>query len=206
MTRRHLVTKIDVEEVAAPARAHARRHWLGVGLLTATPTLGFAWVWRRREAHALRRLLAGERSRRDLQAQLVQSQKLESIGTLAGGVAHEINNPINGITNARDALNERYPEAHPDKRILVSARTLDEEDRQQLRITVEDCGTGIPERERERVFDPFCTTKRPDRGTGLGLSVCYGIVQDHGGAISVESEVGSYTRFPIDLPVLLPDE
>jgi signal transduction histidine kinase len=67
-------------------------------------------------------------------------------------------------------------------------------------IAVADQGTGIPEEHRVRIFDPFFTTKEIGQGTGLGLSVTYGIVQDHGGWIDVESQVGQGSRFLIYLP------
>jgi signal transduction histidine kinase len=51
------------------------------------------------------------------------------------------------------------------------------------------------------VFDPFFTTKDVGEGTGLGLSVSYGIIKDHGGEIRVESQVGQFTRFVIFLPI-----
>ena len=70
-----------------------------------------------------------------------------------------------------------------------------------LRILFEDNGPGIPAGEIEHVFDPFFTTKDVGEGTGLGLSVTYGIVRDHGGEIRVESEQGLFTRFIIQLPV-----
>jgi len=71
-----------------------------------------------------------------------------------------------------------------------------------LRVSFEDSGPGIPAEHIERVFDPFFTTKDIGEGTGLGLSVSYGIVKDHGGEIRVESQPGSCTRFIIHLPVL----
>ncbi|HET8562827.1 MAG TPA: ATP-binding protein, partial [Candidatus Binatia bacterium] len=70
-----------------------------------------------------------------------------------------------------------------------------------LRITFEDNGAGISPEQIGQVFDPFFTTKDIGEGTGLGLSVSYGIIKDHGGEIQVESEVGRFTRFIIDLPL-----
>ena len=237
-----------------------------------------------------------------LEAKLRHSQKLEAIGTLAGGVAHEINNPINGImnyaqlildtlgpdspvsgfaeeigketvrvsdivksllsfaspavkrtvttrmcdviasslslirtvllsdritleidvpedlprlkcrsqqiqqvlmnlvTNARDSLREKYPKMDKDKLIRITAKVLEKDGEQWIRTTVEDHGAGIPAQELEHLFDPFYTSKRPDRGTGLGLSISHTIVTEHAGEISVESKVGEWTRFHVDLP------
>jgi two-component system, NtrC family, sensor kinase len=70
-----------------------------------------------------------------------------------------------------------------------------------LRILFEDNGAGISTEHIGRVFDPFFTTKDIGEGTGLGLSVSYGIIQEHGGEIHVESEPGRFTRFIIYLPV-----
>jgi len=240
--------------------------------------------------------------RKHLEAQLRQSQRLESIGTLASGVAHEINNPLTGIinyaqlisdriedeklkrfadgikeegdrvagivrnllsfsrqdkehssparmidivnaalslytallrrdqielhidvpeglpkigcrsqeiqqilinllTNARDSLNLRFPDAHRDKRIAVFARVVKEDDREWIRLLVEDHGQGIPPELIDRVFDPFFTTKPRDQGTGLGLSISYGLVRDHGGRMNVESVPNGVTRFTVDLPI-----
>jgi signal transduction histidine kinase len=68
-------------------------------------------------------------------------------------------------------------------------------------ISVEDTGTGIAAADLPRIFDPFFTTKGVGEGTGLGLSVSYGIVQDHGGLIEVDSVVGRGTRFAVLLPL-----
>ena len=248
--------------------------------------------------------MRAEEERRQMEMHLRQQQKLESIGTLASGVAHEINNPITGImnyaqlihdrldpsevrlrefsagivqetkrvteivgnlltfsrqdktihdlaridkiikdtlsliravflgdqitlevdlpedlpqikcrsqqiqqvlmnllTNARDALNERYPSHNPDKIVCVSVRSIEKEGQRWLRTTVEDHGAGIPAEIRERIFDPFYTTKDRTLGTGLGLSISLGIVQDHRGELTFESEENQPTRFYLDLPV-----
>ncbi len=244
-----------------------------------------------------------EEQRLALDAQMRQQQKLESIGTLAGGVAHEINNPINGImnyaqliqdrlpvgsplagytseilhetqrvaavvsnlltfardekqshsparpadivegvislirtvirrdqinltvnvpqdlpelkcrsqqiqqvlmnlmTNARDALNERYPGHDPDKVLDLSAGLFEKEGRRWIRVTVEDHGAGIAPEVRERMFDPFFTTKGRTRGTGLGLAISHGIVKEHQGELTVETDPGRFTRLHLDLPV-----
>ncbi len=76
----------------------------------------------------------------------------------------------------------------------------EEEEDHSLRIDVRDTGLGIPPENLSKVFDPFFTTKEPGRGTGLGLSVSYGIIENHKGRITVESAVGEGTTFSIFLP------
>jgi len=68
-------------------------------------------------------------------------------------------------------------------------------------IRVIDQGSGIPEDAIDHIFDPFFTTKPVGEGTGLGLSVSYGIVEDHGGRIAVSSEIGKGSEFTVVLPV-----
>ncbi|MDW7656528.1 MAG: LytS/YhcK type 5TM receptor domain-containing protein [Bacillota bacterium] len=246
---------------------------------------------------------AAEQEKLQMEAQLRQQQKMDAIGLLAGGVAHEINNPINGImnyaqlvldetpdetaeaswlkgiiqesrriseivknllqfsrqdkqshsyariedivnqtvsllkaifrkeqidlivaippdlpsvkcrsqqiqqvllnllTNARDALNEKYPGYHEDKVIRLSVASFDQDDRRWIRMTVEDHGTGISEEEQLRIFEPFYSTKPKDAGTGLGLSISFGIVRDHHGYFEVDSQKRQYTRIHCILPV-----
>ncbi len=244
-----------------------------------------------------------ELMKKEWEAQMRQQQKLESIGTLAGGVAHEINNPLNGIlnyaqlildqidadsesatfareivfeteriseivrnllqfsrmekqshslasiydiventlslirtiikkdnitldihlendlpeikcrsqqiqqvlmnllTNARDALNERYPTGDENKRIDVNCFMQIINEHRWLILSVTDQGCGIPDSVLSRIFEPFFSTKPKDKGTGLGLSISYGIIKDHQGEILVESVVNEYTKFSIKLPI-----
>jgi len=72
-------------------------------------------------------------------------------------------------------------------------------------LAVRDDGTGMDEETQARVFEPFYTTKGPDRGTGLGLSTVYGILEEHEGSILVESAPGQGSTFTIYLPAV-PDQ
>jgi signal transduction histidine kinase len=74
----------------------------------------------------------------------------------------------------------------------------------QAIITFTDTGIGMTDKIMKRIFDPFFTTKDVGVGTGLGLSISHGIVEKHGGTITVESELGRGTRFTIVLPIVLP--
>lgn len=228
-----------------------------------------------------------------IHGQLFRSEKLASLGKLAAGVAHEINNPLTGVlTNAsllledfekddprkedvqvvvnetircreivkrlldfsrqtkpqkkqtdvntlidniillvrnqtsfrniqiEKILDGKLPQimADPDQiqqvfinlilnaadvmpkggKLILETKVIPIKDFIEIRIT--DTGTGIPEELRTRIFDPFFTTK--ENGTGLGLALSYGIVEQHGGTINLESKIGKGTTFIIHLPVI----
>jgi PAS domain S-box-containing protein len=245
-----------------------------------------------------------EAEREEMQHQLYQSSKLASIGELSAGVAHEINNPLNGIINFAQLLkDEEQPRSEFDQQMIdgiidegeriaqivrglltfasanthefrhvhfaesiktsialfgrqfekegitveidlepdlplvradgsrlrqvvvnmisnahhalkakqaqpgdsdepkvfkISARRAGDDGR-LVRVEFYDNGIGIKREDLNKVFDPFFTTRRETGGTGLGLSVSFGIVRDFGGTISVESEEGKFTRFIIEL-------
>ena len=252
-----------------------------------------------------------ELERAELQEQLLHSQKMEAIGTLAGGVAHDFNNVLGVIMGFASLLRLRLSPQDPvyepikmieqsaeraasltrqllsfaqrgkyqpqaaaiekilgrvvrmatetfDRRIRVETRfsiascfvkgdpgqleqallnlcinardsileggtltldaapvTLREGETvlptqcppgPYVRIVVKDTGSGIASQVLERIFEPFFTTKDPGKGTGLGLAVVYGIVNNHGGFIRVTSEVGHGSEFTVHLPLMSPDE
>ena len=72
-----------------------------------------------------------------------------------------------------------------------------------LKLTVSDTGVGIDPEIMDRIFDPFFTTKKPGEGTGMGLSVVYGIIKGYGGTITVESQKEKGTEFQVYLPLLM---
>ena len=97
---------------------------------------------------------------------------------------------LNLIKNAKEAM---------PKGGTLTVRTSREDSK--VLIHIQDTGVGIPEELRDKIFEAFFTTKQKVKGVGLGLSVCYGIIKDHGGEIKVESEVDKGTTFTIHLPI-----
>ena len=237
-------------------------------------------------------IMVSELERR--QDQLIQAEKLSSLGTLTAGVAHQLNNPLNNIStscqiaidefDSGDAALHRRMLHNIDqetlrardvvKSLLEFARTQDFSPREasladvvqksillarsqippdiavtidiaddlvipmdvqrmqevfinmiinatqaierqgqitlaaaiaaaarEVVIEIRDTGKGIPEKQQAKIFDPFFTTKEVGVGTGLGLSVVYGIIQQHSGTITVQSRPGRGTSFFIRLPV-----
>ena len=100
---------------------------------------------------------------------------------------------VNLCSNAMDAM----PQGGT---LTVKTRQKKAGGQEGVEIEIQDTGTGIPEEIRSRIFEPFFTTKEVGRGTGLGLSLVYEIIQKHGGQISVESDIRKGTRFFIFLP------
>ncbi|MFH1742871.1 MAG: cache domain-containing protein [bacterium] len=223
--------------------------------------------------------------------QIDKSEKLASVGRLAAGIAHEINNPLTGVLTFAYLLKERESMAEQDQQDLdviirettrvreivrglldyarespsesqfldlndVIRKTINlisnQKEFKRIRITahlspklpellgdknklqqvmlnfmlnasqampdggditietdmqnssvvlrVSDTGCGIPPEDIGKIFDPFFTTRRVGEGTGLGLSVSLGIIEDHGGAIEVQSELSRNTTFTVTLP------
>jgi signal transduction histidine kinase len=97
---------------------------------------------------------------------------------------------LNLILNARDAMRTGG---------ALEVRTWQEGSR--ARVEVADSGTGIAPEHLHRVYDPFFTTKPARQGTGLGLAVTYGIIQEHGGSIEVSNRPGGGAQFRIELPL-----
>ncbi len=228
-----------------------------------------------------------------IQSQLQQTDRLASIGQLAAGIAHEINNPLGIImgyagillkeldstTPLREDIEKIYRNAEVCKRIVedllkfsrktetrpelysinsiieevvdmisykfeeksitlkkllqqnipeimidtekmrqvimnilmnaiqavdvggtITINTEFNEKTKKVKISISDTGPGIPKDMIKRVFEPFFTTKQPGEGTGLGLSVSYGIVKEHNGEITVESQEGKGATFHVILP------
>jgi C4-dicarboxylate-specific signal transduction histidine kinase len=102
---------------------------------------------------------------------------------------------FNLVNNARDAILQ-LPEgtgSASDRVIRLSTY----EDGQEVVCVVEDTGIGIPDTVREKIFEPFYTTKEVGKGMGLGLAISYGIVRDYGGSVEVTNRAGGGTCFKI---------
>jgi two-component system, NtrC family, sensor kinase len=107
---------------------------------------------------------------------------------------------LNLINNAFYAVNERKKNAGEGYEPLVTVSTRKLGDK--IEISVADNGTGIPDKVKEKIFQPFFTTKPTGQGTGLGLSLSYDIVKAHGGELRMETKEGEGSAFVIQLPVV----
>jgi signal transduction histidine kinase len=116
---------------------------------------------------------------------------------LAGGVAR-VPGDARALNQVLLNLLKNATEAVEGAGGVVGVRLRQEGDR--VVIEVRDDGPGIPAANRERLFEPFFSTKEAGRGTGLGLSICRRIVSEHGGSIAVESSEGNGTAFTVRLP------
>ncbi len=106
---------------------------------------------------------------------------------------------LNLFTNAFYTVSERNKMGIPGFEPVVSVQTKREGDK--ILISVKDNGCGIPATIREKIFQPFFTTKPTGQGTGLGLSLSYDIIKAHGGELNVETNEGEGAEFIISLPV-----
>jgi signal transduction histidine kinase len=98
---------------------------------------------------------------------------------------------LNLALNAGDAM------AHvKDRRLVLRASRHD----RTVRLEVEDTGPGVPAELRDRIFEPFVTTKEVGEGTGLGLAVCRGIIEGAGGTIVLDPSFAPGARYVVELP------
>ncbi|MBT33688.1 MAG: hypothetical protein CMO01_28830, partial [Thalassobius sp.] len=101
---------------------------------------------------------------------------------------------MNLLDNAIDALNG-------EGKVTISTNLIHKNSRELVKIAFEDNGKGMPKKVLNHIFEPFFTTKEVGKGSGLGLSITYGIIQQHGGNIIASSEPGKGSCFTIELPV-----
>lgn len=131
-------------------------------------------------------LLTHQKRGENIEIELDISESLPQVKADGGQLQQAI---IALATNAIDAMPE-------GGKLTLSAAS----NGKRIAIEIKDTGVGIPTENMAKIFEPFFTTKEVGKGTGLGLAVCYGIITDHGGRLSVRSNVGKGTTFTIFLP------
>ena len=134
-------------------------------------------------------LLLHEKQLRELDIKIT-SQFTEELGLVNASKNQLRQVFLNMVANARDAM--------PGGGTLTVTTSGDAE---KINVIIADTGMGIPEKNLSKIFDSFFTTKDEVKGVGLGLSVCYGFIKDHGGDIQVTSRVDAGTTFTITLPI-----
>jgi signal transduction histidine kinase len=100
---------------------------------------------------------------------------------------------LNLFLNARDAMPQ-------GGRLTVRTSAVNGDGPGLVRVEVSDSGVGIPAEHLNKIYDPFFTTKGPQKGTGLGLAVSYGIIREHAGSIAVDSQPGRGASFRLEFP------
>jgi hypothetical protein len=106
---------------------------------------------------------------------------------------------LNLMNNALDALEEKNGTNRKASQLMVETKNLGD----SIQIIVSDNANGIDKELQRKIMEPFYTTKDVGKGTGLGLSISYSIIEDHGGAIEIDSEMGVGTKFIVNLPKAL---
>ena len=137
---------------------------------------------------------------------LLNKQLATDLLPVLGGSAQISRVVANLVHNAVDAVDQRGSVSISTKNIYLSANTTEYAhiDRgEYVLISIRDDGIGIPLENRDKVFDPFFTTKCTDRqrGSGLGLSVVNGVIEDHNGFVNLESAIGLGSEFTVYLPI-----
>jgi two-component system cell cycle sensor histidine kinase/response regulator CckA len=126
-------------------------------------------------------------------------RNLESVPNVRGDEGRLGQVFLNMLLNAAHAMQDGDPSTNElSVAAALEART---DGPAQVRITIEDTGSGMTPEVLERIFDPFFTTKPVGMGTGLGLSVCHGVIEELGGSIRVSSEPGRGSTFTVCLPI-----
>ena len=171
-----------------------------------------------RAARIVRNLLTFARKRQSTRAMIDLSQVVSETLALRA-YEHDLTN-ISVVTALASGLPQVFADAHQVQQVLLNLvinaeqamlaahgrgslviRTWHNVEDEAVALEVGDDGPGVPVDMRTKIFDPFFTTKEVGKGTGLGLTVAYAIVQEHGGHIRVESQPGRGASFVVELPV-----